>query len=172
MKRDYNSGVASDVTMFVGTEVEKTPMYGEVTLFVTGIKSVSEINGVAALHRIQHIYCGANHSFHPEKDSDWHEWDEMVQGLLDLGYWVSLDMDVKYAEGSHESGWSESNKFIPIISVKLAYLSLFNYNTIVKIDDKDFNATNPGVWSWPLNELLDRSKFTRWDAYKDDEIIK
>jgi hypothetical protein len=43
---------------------------------------------------------------------------------------------------------------------------------MIKIDDKDFKATNPGVWTHSLHKLKDRSKFTAWADYKNDEIIK
>ena len=41
-----------------------------------------------------------------------------------------------------------------------------------KIDDKDFAATNHGVWCHNLHDLLGRDKFTSWDQYGKDEIIK
>jgi hypothetical protein len=59
-----------------------------------------------------------------------------------------------------------------MISVKLPYLTQFNYNATIKLDDKDFEATNPGVWTHRLHDLLDSTKFTDWDQYKEDEITK
>ena len=43
---------------------------------------------------------------------------------------------------------------------------------MLKIDDKDFKATNPGVWSHSLHDLQDRKKFTPWADYKNDTILK
>jgi hypothetical protein len=43
---------------------------------------------------------------------------------------------------------------------------------MLKIDDKYFNATNPGVWTHSLHTLMDRNKFTSWSQYKNDTIIK
>ena len=37
MKRDYTDGVAEQVQLFTGVEVEETPAYGMKTLFVVGI---------------------------------------------------------------------------------------------------------------------------------------
>jgi len=51
-------------------------------------------------------------------------------------------------------------------------MQLWNYNTMIKLDDKGFNATNPGVWSHSLHELKDRENFTSWYDYKNDRIIK
>jgi len=40
MKRDYrNEKQLADVKYFIGTEVEKTPFYGEKTLFVVGFRN-------------------------------------------------------------------------------------------------------------------------------------
>jgi hypothetical protein len=36
----------------------------------------------------------------------------------------------------------------------------------------DSEASNPGVWCHKLNTLLDEDKFTNWDQYGKDEIIK
>jgi hypothetical protein len=59
-----------------------------------------------------------------------------------------------------------------MISVKLPYLQLLGYNAIIKLDDKDFAATNPGVWCHQLHDLKDRKVFTDWSKYTQDEVIK
>jgi hypothetical protein len=41
----------------------------------------------------------------------------------------------------------------------------------LKIDDKDFKATNPGVWSHSLHKLMNRNAFTDWTCYKNDEVL-
>jgi hypothetical protein len=58
-----------------------------------------------------------------------------------------------------------------MISVKIPYLTQLNYNATIKIDDKGFEATNPGVWTHQLHDLMKREKFTDWDQYKDDAIL-
>jgi len=55
-----------------------------------------------------------------------------------------------------------------MISVKLPYIGLFNYNTTVKIDDTTWGNTNSGVWTHSLHSLMDRSNFTSWDKYTED----
>jgi hypothetical protein len=50
-------------------------------------------------------------------------------------------------------------------------MSLLNYNTTIKFDDKDFEATNPGVWCVPLGAVTQKKYFTNWDLYTNDEII-
>lgn len=174
MNRDYSNGKLSDIKIFVGTEVEHTPAKGMKTLFVTGVLPVQEI--VQFLERdIQHIYFGANQSFKTQGARDyesWNTWETMIKHFLKKDFWCTLDFDIKEYEGILESGLCEYQKFIPQISVKLPYLQQLNYNATIKIDDKDFAATNPGVWCWPLNELLSRNYFTNWDLYKDDKVIK
>ena len=43
---------------------------------------------------------------------------------------------------------------------------------MVKIDDKGFAETNPGVWSHRLHDLMDANKFTDWSKYGLDKPIK
>ena len=159
------------VDYFIGVEVENTIMKGKKTLFVVGVKSIDEIVKLAEQHEINHIYLGTSQSFHPQNPYEWSDWDEMIKGLLTKNYWVTLDFDVEYAKDFHEEGWCEHNNFIPMISVKIPYIKLYNYNTTVKIDDKTWGDTNPGVWCHPLNELQTRNVYTDWSEYVGDTPI-
>jgi len=175
MKRDYTDGVAKDITFFTGIEIEKTPAYGMKTLFVVGVHDDQIITTMAQNNDCTHIYFGANQSFKTEGVNDaqnWRMWEDMIYVCLEQGYWCTLDLDVSEVEGLLESGLVEKQQFIPQISVKLPYLQQLGYNATIKIDDKDFKATNPGVWCHNLHDLLDRNKFTSWDQYGKDEIIK
>jgi len=175
MKRDYTTGISTDVTFFVGTEIEKTPAFGMKTLFVVGIQDTAEIIKYANEHNCRHIYFGANQSFSTEGVDDyegWKPWEDMIKTCLDAGFWCTLDFDVTEVEGVAESGLSEHRRFIPQISIKIPYLQLLNYNATIKIDDKGFEASNAGIWCLPLNELTTRKYFNSWDDYSKDEIIK
>jgi len=175
MKRDYDSGVHEDVTFFIGTEVEHTPAYGMKTLFVVGVHDEQVIITLAKNNNCNHIYFGANQSFGTDGVNDigtWRPWEDMIKGCLDADFWCTLDFDVSEAEGLLESGLTENRRFIPQISVKLPYLTQLGYNATIKIDDKDFDATNPGVWCLPLSACTQRKYFTNWDCYTQDEIIK
>ena len=46
------------------------------------------------------------------------------------------------------------------------------YSLEIKSHDKDFSATNPGVWCHSLHDLMDRNTFTSWAEYTKDEVIK
>ena len=41
----------------------------------------------------------------------------------------------------------------------------------LKIDDKDFDASNPGVWVHRVHDLKTKEVFTDWSKYTTDEII-
>jgi hypothetical protein len=172
MKRDYTDGVKEDIIFFIGNEVEHTPAFGLRTLFVTGIQSTDSI--AENLQGCEHIFFGANHSFNPVHNdyNGWKAWEDMIEFFLKKGYLCSLDIPLSAVEEFHDGGLNEHSNFIPQIRVPIPYVKLWNYNTMLKIDDKDFKATNPGVWSHSLHTLMDRSKFTDWAQYKNDEIVK
>ena len=175
MKREYNTGTAEAITFFTGLEIEKTPAYGMKTLFVVGVQDPYSIMELAGENYCTHIYFGANQSFKPNGTNDveiWRPWETMVHVCLEAGYWCTLDLDVRDAEGLLESGLTEKRRFIPQISVKLPYLQQLGYNATIKLDDVDFGATNPGVWCHTLHSLTTRETFTNWDQYGKDEIIK
>jgi len=164
----------NNASIFVGTEIEHTPAFGLKTLFVVGIQSVELIEAAYIAHKCEHIYFGANQSF-PRIDtnsSEWTVWENMIHPFLSRGYLCTLDIDVNQAEGLVESGLSERHNFIPMISVKLPYLQQLGYNATIKLDDKDFNATNPGVWCHSLHSLQNRDQFTSWSKYTKDEVVK
>ena len=176
MERQYADGItASDIQFFVGLEVEHTAAYGMETLFVTGVHDPEIIVAMAQENGVKHIYFGANQSF-PKIDVNdaegWLPWERMIKACLDAGYWCTLDFDVACVEGILEAGFNEYRKFIAMISVKVPYINQFNYHATLKIDDKDFEATNAGVWTHKLLELQSDHTFTDWDQYKDDEITK
>jgi hypothetical protein len=167
---------------FVGTEVEHSPAYGMKTLFVIGahdpqavLEKVAERQSYTDKSKhIEHIYFGANMSF-PNPDINngevWNQWETMIGACLMHGYWCTLDIDVTAAEGLLEGTLIDHARFIPMISVKLPYAKLYNYNTTIKIDDKDFQATNDGVWCHSLHDLRNRRVFTDWSKYSKDEVI-
>lgn len=170
MNRDYADGTKSDVTFFVGIEVEKTPAYGMKTLFVVGVHDPKKIAELSYIHDCRHVFVGANHSYDPTLHA-LGDWDGMILPLLDRGLLVTLDFDVKFTESVLSSEFSDHNNFIPQISVKIPNIKRFNYNTMLKIDDRDFKATNPGVWCHRLHNLMDGDIFTTWREYGKDEPL-
>lgn len=172
MKRNYQSGENSNAVFFFGNEVEHTPAYGLLTLFVVGVQPVEAIEGILSNNNVKHIFFGANHSFNPSGYDEHKEWEDMIMHFLDKDYLCSLDIPLNQVEEFNDGGLNERDNFIPQIRIPIPYIKLWNYNTMLKIDDKDFKATNPGVWSHSLHTLMDRSKFTDWSQYNNDEIVK
>jgi hypothetical protein len=163
------------VDLFIGTEVEHSPAYGHRTLFVVGLQNEQVILEQAINNKCTHIYFGANQSFPQLKINDagnWKEWESMILDCLQKGFLCTLDLDATCVEGLAEGPLIEYNNFIPMISVKLPYVQLLGYNATIKLDDRDFAATNPGVWCHSLHELRDRKCFTDWSKYTKDEVIK
>jgi hypothetical protein len=167
-----NTEERQNVIYFTGYEVEHTVAYGMFTLFVVGTPPLDEILQEAAKHKVQQIYFGTSQSFNPSSTEEWRIWNDRIIGALNADYWVALDFDVKYAEEIHEDGWCENRKFIPMISVKIPYISLYNYNATIKLDDRTWGATNPGVWTHHLPSLMSKETYTHWDLYTQDTETK
>jgi hypothetical protein len=173
MKREGHD----NVRFFFGKEVEHTPAYDMDTLFVVGVQAVEDIKDALArsTYETDHIYFGANMSFPNPPVNDfhaWNSWEDMICPFLEAGMWCTLDLDVNAVEGLTESRMIEYHHFIPMISVKLPYVKQLGYNATIKLDDRDFAATNPGVWCHSLHTLQNREVFTPWSKYTKDEIVK
>ena len=98
-------------------------------------------------------------------------WDTLAVELLNKGYLVTLDFDVKYVQNVLEMTCNEHANFIPQISVKIPYARQLNYNATVKIDDVDFRSSNPGIWCHSLHKLMNRETFTDWNQYGKDQPL-
>lgn len=174
MKRDYDTGEAEGIKYFIGVEVEKTPAFELKTLFVTDVQPTDEIEWWYNNEQCKHIFFGANHSFNPKVDDydSWLQWEKMIYYFLDKDILCSLDIPLDKIATFHDSGFCEYNNFIPQIRVPIPHAKLWNYNTMVKIDDVGFKQTNPGVWCHSLHDLMAREKFTDWKAYGLDKPIE
>jgi hypothetical protein len=183
MNRIYNTGKKEMVRLFVGDEVEHTPAFGLRTLFVVGLENVEEIQDWLddfnsrenTSEHIKHIYFGANQSF-PNLDTNdaqgWEDWETMISFFLKKDFFCTLDIDIRCVTGLLEGGLCEYNNFIPMISAKIPYIQQLGYNAIIKIDSQEFQQANPGVWCHSLHDLMDRSKFTSWNQYRNDKVLK
>lgn len=173
MERNYTTGTEKDVQFFFGKEVEHTPAYGLDTLFVTSVHTTWDIEEKLAetTYETRHIFFGANHSFDPQGYEEHKAWEDMIVHFLKKGYLCSLDIPITQLADFHDGPLCEYNNFIPQIRVPIPYTKLWNYNTMLKIDDTGFNKTNPGVWSHSLHTLMNRDCFTSWDKYNDDRVL-
>jgi hypothetical protein len=168
-----NTKERQDVVYFTGYEVEHTICYGMFTLFVVGTPPIEEILTKAKEADVKHIYFGTSQSFNPTAISheEYKVWDEVIIGCLKADYCVSLDFGVEHIEGVLESCYNEYPRFVPMISVKLPYINQLNYNATLKLDDRTWGATNPGVWTHHLQSLMSKDKYTHWDQYTQDTTL-
>ncbi len=164
-----------EVTYFTGYEVEHTICHGMYTLFVVGTPPLEEILMMATCgsDKVTHIYFGTSQSFNPKSISqeEYKAWDEVIIGCLKKDFWVTLDFGVEHIEGVLESAYNEYPRFVPMISVKLPYINQLNYNATLKLDDRTWGATNPGVWTHQLHDLMSKDKYTYWDQYTQDTTL-
>ena len=169
---EYNN-IINEVDFFHGIEVQNTPTFGLNTLFVVGIQEVDVIIDNAIHYNCDAIYFGKNQSFNAASVEEWNVWENMIRNVLDHPnqFWCSLDIDSNYILELHESGLTENHRFIPVISVKLPYIELLNYNTVLKFDDIDFDKTNAGIWCHRLHDIMDTNKFTHCKELSTSEII-
>ena len=161
-----------NVNFFFGREVEHTPALGLDTLFVVGVQTTDAIAGALSgtANPVRHIFFGANHSFNPAHNAheEWRAWEDMITFFLERDYLCTLDIPITAVEEFNDGGMNDYDNFIPQIRVAIPYIKLWNYNTMLKIDDRDFAATNPGVWCHSLHSLKDRNVFTDWSEYTKD----
>jgi len=169
MNRDGHN----NVKFFVGSEVEHTPAYAKRTLFVVDIQDAAEIEQLAREQKTPHIFLGANHSFEGEIESA-KQHEKIIHTLLDRGFWVTIE----YPAHKHDvmlkvlnAGIWQSRNFVPLLRVQIPKIENSSINLTVKIDDIDFNATNPGVWCMHYRELTDSNRFTGWVDYEADSVI-
>tara|TARA_Y100000741_G_C18107897_1_gene499631 strand:- start:22 stop:570 length:549 start_codon:yes stop_codon:yes gene_type:complete len=170
MLRDYETGTKDDVKVFAGLEVEHTPAFGKQTLFLARNDLTTEqIQELAVQANAEAIYFGANRTFMYNHGTQ----IAQMMKFLDDGYYVTID----YPYSLHDEVkkrfskvWTRE-KFIPFCSIIFENSEEDN-NLCFKIDDIDFNKTNPGVWTMSMNEFKQSSGFTSWKDYKKDKPIK
>lgn len=170
MERCYQNQPNAEVNFFFGKEVEKTPAFGLETLFVVGVQPIDTITELLNAESVQHIFFGANHSYDPKDYDEHNQWNKMIVHFLENGMLCSLDIPINQVEEFNDGPLCEYSNFIPQIRVAIPYVKLWNYNTMIKIDDKTFNYSNPGIWTHSLHNLMNRDQFTNWDQYKNDRV--
>lgn len=174
MDRTYQNNTNNKVDFFFGKEIEHTPAFGLSTLFVVGIQSIISIQEILDKSpEVEHIYFGANQSFPymlPD-NARWESWVDMIDYFLNKNYYCTLDLDISCVEGLMHRKISMHSSFIPMISAKIPHIQSLNYNATLKIDDIDFQYSNPGVWCHSIHNLKNQNNFTNWSKYSKDIVI-
>ena len=98
---------------------------------------------------------------------------DQIEDLARKGYYVTID----YPHAIHdevkarfETIWTHE-KFIPFCSI-IFPKSEDDDNLCIKVDDVDFNSTNPGVWTMTMDHFKQTAGFTSWNQYNQDEPIE
>ena len=132
MKRDYSNSENKKAVFFTGVEVEKTPAFGLKTLFVVGVQPCVDIQNWYESENCEHIFFGANHSFHADNHLEWNKWENMIRAFLEADKLCSLDIPLENSETFHESVLVEYDNFIPQIRVPLPYIKMWNFSRFVR----------------------------------------
>ena len=170
MDRDYKTGKSNSVGVFSGLEIEHTPAFGRQTLFLArNDLFFDQILEMAESVKAEAIYFGANRTFMHNHAT---QINQMIR-LLRKGYWVTID----YPHSIHnlvkerfKEIWTHE-KFIPFCSI-IFPKSEEDDNLCIKVDDTDFNKTNPGVWTMSMDHFKQSAGFTSWNDYKKDQPIE
>ena len=113
------------------------------TLFVVGTQFSVDIMDKARENDCKHIYLGANQSFNPNNDDQKEDWDDMIMPLLEEGWLVTLDYDVKYHQHVVDFDYNRFENFISQISVKMPKIENLNenaYNKLIKANTSIYEA--------------------------------
>lgn len=163
-RKDY-----SDVIFYCGPGVLNTAANGLKTLYVIGWRSVQQMVEVAKFNECKAIHLGAENSFQNNK-----LWAKVLPELLETGLKITLE----YPASSHDfllevlnsSIWNNNN-FVPLMVCKVKHIETISKNFTVKLDDDTFNETNRGVWTLPVDQLVDSNRFTGWGEYENEEVL-
>ena len=170
MKRIYSTGIKKDVTVFSGIEVEHTPAYGKQTLFLArNDLTFDQIQECAVMANAEAIYYGANRSYIHGHFMQ----VPQIMKFLEHGYYVTVDYPFELHQLVSQKFallWKHE-KFIPFCSIIMPD-SEEDSSLCFKIDDIEFNKTNPGVWTMSMKDFKDKAGFTKWDEYKTDEPME
>ena len=170
MLRQYETGTTDTVKVFSGLEVEHTPAFGKQTLFLaTNELTFDQIQELAVKVNAEAIYYGANRTFMHNIGTQ----VAQMMKFLDMGYYVTIDYQYNLhdeVKKRFSAVWNK-DKFIPFCSV-IFENSDEDSNLCFKIDDIDFDKTNPGVWTMSMADFKKKAGFTSWNDYKKDKPME
>ena len=174
--RKYEDGTETDrAEYFTGIEVEKVPCYGKKTLFVTYWQPADKIMEQAHKLGIKNIYLGANKHLYYGKVNMKKPWGDTALELLEAGYTVTIDFPVSYYELAFEVLQDEvlhHRNFTINMGIELPGFKKLNANTTLKIDDKEMQYSNDGIYCFPLKSVTTPEYKTDWEEYKSDKLVK
>ena len=118
----------------------------------------------------EQIYFGANHSLKNWKE----EWTTPLVGLirecLNAKFHVTIDVDPITVPTQIKNFLSNPN-FSITYAIPVPNIEKVKGTINIKLDDEDFEATNPGVWSTTIETIKVPNNYTGWDDYKKDKPL-
>ena len=84
---------------------------------------------------------------------------------------LNFTLDIRASSGGSFTELLTNEKFTIVYALPVESIMSMRGNIVVKIDDKDFKATNPGVWCWSVRDMIQDEHFTEWGEYTKDETI-
>ena len=173
MNRTYENMVTNTAKMFVGVEVERTPYFGQRTLFVVGSPQdqIDLITKHADENECGHIFLGANHSYAPQSIQEAVEWS-MAISMLAQKYKISVDVGSNFLHYFRRSKAHLVKDVCLQVRLEISDISEYNNLVMIKIDDSGFRHSNAGIWTTPLTTICSPANFTAWDEYNKDRIVK
>lgn len=172
MERHYKNDLVDSgaIKTFIGDEIEHTQAYGKRTLFLARNDLTTEqITEMVQKNNCEAIYYGANRKYMHNHGMQ----VTQIQRLLEKDYYVTVDYPYELhraVKQKFKSVWNHK-KFIPFCSIIFPNVEE-DSQLCFKIDDIDFNKSNPGVWTSTMSKFKEQSGFTKWDEYKNDEPIE
>ena len=170
MERDYKTGVKDNIKVFSGVEIEHTPAYGKQTLFLArNDLTFDQIQELAVLSNAEAIYYGANKSY---MHNNFQQVLQVIK-FLEHGYYVTVDypFELHQLVGKKFALCWKNSKFIPFCSIIMPE-SEEDTSLCFKIDDIEFNKTNPGIWTMSMKDFKEKAGYTKWNDYKKDKPIE
>jgi len=159
---------------FTGIEVENTKARGLRTLFVVDIQRPKEVVSRATQHIVNHVYLGANHSYHKDHIVRRNGFYNMVKACIDKGLIVSLNFwahELAQVKEDMKELWTHEN-FIPQLSISIPNINTENTYLNIKIDDNSIQQqTNKGVWCFDLYDVIKEEYVTTWNQFANDKPI-
>lgn len=169
MKRQFEN--KKDVVYYVGENVEKTLAYGHRTLFLNEYRPPQMCIDIAKDRSCTHIYIGANGTFKPKNNEEWAEYDVFVEAVTAAGFLVTMEHNLTQSAWFLDSCFADNIMVIPVLSVEIPYISQYGNQACIKITDKSFGETNPGVWVHSYNDITKTDAFTHWSKYNKDQAV-
>ena len=158
-----------NVIFYCGPEVNHTAANGLKTLFVMGFRGTQQIIELANFNSFRAIHLGIHGTFQKNKNLA-----SQLPLLLETGLRITLEYPIdahQFVLDMLPDGVRTHPNFIPLINCEIDKIALTSKNLAVKFNDTEFGGGNRGVWTLPVNEIMDSNRFASWEDHENEEIL-